>query len=460
MIRRWTARRAGAGAYRFLLPLLLTFSSFVIAQQQASSPVVRRDDARKIISKELQIALSMREAMMLTRGVPDAYRFFLAPEPPVSSIRGDRAPAENRTNAGSDRFPYDVLHRDYGDHTACLFYAPYDAVNTDLLYGFFLSVDDLHESPLYWIVSTAAVEKAAQGVRDALYVDGKRDDRGVIVANRQPRQADSAALRGATNELSRLLIPPQLAPELLHTEHLIVAPSGVIGIVPFALLQPFGDDVMLIDRMSVSIAPSIFDILVPPEAWRFDFRCPLVVGNPTLPNSWAPLPGAEREAKVVAEILQTDAILGSQATGMLVRKRAPDADLLYFATHGVGGGLSGMIVFSGTDEEDRWDAQEIQRLKLRAKLAVLSGCQTGLGEAHDGGTIGLARAFQIAGVPRVVMSLWSVNDEATAELMSLFLDRARSTFPSQALRLAMLDLRKRRPRPSEWAPFTLFGLPR
>ncbi|MBA3766613.1 MAG: CHAT domain-containing protein, partial [Acidobacteria bacterium] len=87
-------------------------------------------------------------------------------------------------------------------------------------------------------------------------------------------------------------------------------------------------------------------------------------------------------------------------------------------------------------------------------------CQTGLGKVHDAGVIGLSRAFQIAGVPRVVMSLWSVNDKATAELMKSFVKYLQTHMPSEALRLAMLDVRKRRPEPSQWASFVLFGTPR
>jgi CHAT domain-containing protein len=83
-----------------------------------------------------------------------------------------------------------------------------------------------------------------------------------------------------------------------------------------------------------------------------------------------------------------------------------------------------------------------------------------LGKVHDAGVIGLSRAFQIAGVPRVAMSLWSVSDKATSELMRAFVDYLRDNVPSEALRLAMLDLKKHQPNPSKWAAFVLFGTPR
>jgi CHAT domain-containing protein len=83
-----------------------------------------------------------------------------------------------------------------------------------------------------------------------------------------------------------------------------------------------------------------------------------------------------------------------------------------------------------------------------------------LGKTHDAGIIGLARAFQIAGVPRVVMSLWSVNDAATSELMQAFVANLRSFVPAEALRRAMLQVRRKRPHPAQWASFVLFGTPR
>ena len=105
-------------------------------------------------------------------------------------------------------------------------------------------------------------------------------------------------------------------------------------------------------------------------------------------------------------------------------------------------------------------AGEVQQMRLQASLVVLSACQSGLGFAHDGGVIGLARAFQKAGVPRVVMSLWSVSDEATLYLMDRFQLTAMNNPPAEALRLAMLDARQKYPDPALWAPFTLFGTPR
>jgi CHAT domain-containing protein len=107
----------------------------------------------------------------------------------------------------------------------------------------------------------------------------------------------------------------------------------------------------------------------------------------------------------------------------------------------------------------RWAAKDVQNACLnQTRLAVLSACQTGLGQTVEGGTISLARAFQKAGVDSVAMSLWNVEDEATRDLMTGFAARVRDgDAPSKAMRAAMLDTRKRFPAPRQWASFLIFS---
>ncbi len=144
--------------------------------------------------------------------------------------------------------------------------------------------------------------------------------------------------------------------------------------------------------------------------------------------------------------------------------------MLHFATHGLLNNeqpeLSG-LVFSLVDEKGNAQdgflrLHEVFNLKLNADLVVLSACETGLGKEIKGeGLIGLTRGFMYAGVPRVVASLWNVDDLATAELMKLFYrgmlkDGLR---PAAALRSAQREL-ARQPRwaaPYFWAGFVLQG---
>jgi CHAT domain-containing protein len=110
--------------------------------------------------------------------------------------------------------------------------------------------------------------------------------------------------------------------------------------------------------------------------------------------------------------------------------------------------LSGLVL-AGANRADTADrgilsADDLVGLDLRhLELAVLSACETGLGDVGGGeGVFGLQRAFHIAGCPNVVASLWKVDDQATAALMVLFYRyRAEEKLPPiQALRRAQLAL--------------------
>jgi CHAT domain-containing protein len=125
--------------------------------------------------------------------------------------------------------------------------------------------------------------------------------------------------------------------------------------------------------------------------------------------------------------------------------------ILHFATHGLLNSerpeLSG-LVFSLIDREGKPQdgflrLYEIYNLQLNADLIVLSACETGLGKEIKGeGLIGLTRGFMYSGAPRVVASLWNVDDLATAELMKLFYQRMlKDGMPAgAALRAAQLEL--------------------
>lgn len=332
-------------------------------------------------------------------------------------------------------------------------------------------------------LSPEQITAAITDLRNSLNVDA-------LQALRTPHKRGYSAGAGNSNAklpvnqtvgaATDLLIPRSMASALASVGHLIVVPVLGIGTVPFAMLQPltfaaraeelFGGGSFLIDKMSISFAPSLFDVGQAFDRWNPVFSTPLVVGNPFVPpgNEWVipDLPGAKVEAEAVAMALRTKPLIGKEATKEIIRERISGSDILYFATHGVASSddpLSGgfLLLSAPNVEQGKWTAREVQQMRMDgARIVVLSACQTGLGKVHDAGIIGLARAFQIAGSPRVVMSLWSVNDAATNELMQKFIDNLRTDIPSEALRKAMIETRKNRPNPSDWASFVLFGTPR
>ncbi|HEY9602013.1 MAG TPA: CHAT domain-containing protein, partial [Allocoleopsis sp.] len=144
--------------------------------------------------------------------------------------------------------------------------------------------------------------------------------------------------------------------------------------------------------------------------------------------------------------------------------------IIHFATHGlldpVNPELSGIVLSlynqKGNPEDGFLRLHDIFNLNLPVELVVLSACETGLGENVKGeGLVGLSRGFMYAGARRVVVSLWSVNDAATSELMAKFYQRMLQggQNPVKALREAQLEMwnSQNSRSPYYWAAFTVQG---
>lgn len=289
--------------------------------------------------------------------------------------------------------------------------------------------------------------------------------------------------------LHTLLIEPIAAhlPSDPEAQVIFIPHQALFGI-PFTILQDT-EDHYLIEQHTLSIAPSIQSLALTRDRWQHlqqtaatQSRTPLVIGNPIMPTvnpsttnlgtadplspPLDPLPHAEQEAKVIAQLLGTNPLLREQATKSNVLAQAKHASVLHLATHGVTDtqwGLDSAIALSPTPTDAGWlTAREILDLQLPADLAVLSACDTGRGEVSADGIIGLVRSLAAAGIPSLVASLWSVPDASTAELMIAFYQhlQEQGDRPGRkviALRQAMLDLLSTYPAPRDWAGFLLVG---
>jgi CHAT domain-containing protein len=176
------------------------------------------------------------------------------------------------------------------------------------------------------------------------------------------------------------------------------------------------------------------------------------------------IPPQERE-----EALDFDASRATATSGNLGQYR-----FIHFATHGLLNNdhpeLSGVVLSlidkEGHEQDGFLRASEIFRLKLPVELVVLSGCRTGLGKQTKGeGMIGLTQGFMYAGAARVMVSLWDVNDLATAELMERFYKSMlgkEHLSPAGALRAAQISVwqDKRWQSPYYWSGFVLEGEPK
>jgi CHAT domain-containing protein len=293
-----------------------------------------------------------------------------------------------------------------------------------------------------------------------------------VAAQKVVEQTPTESLQDNLQKLHQLLIEP-IAQDLPTdpNQPVIVLPQGELFLVPFAALpNPQGQP--LIEKHTLAIAPSIQTL----EFTQAIAKRPksqgtvVVVGDPKMPEfggaTLAPLPGARQEAITIGKLLKTAPILGEQATKSFVLQQMPSAKILHFATHGlldtVQGDIPGAIALAPSGKDSGLlSSGEIFDLKLNnADLVVLSACDTGRGEITGDGVVGLSRSFVAAGAPSVLVSLWAVDDGSTGELMSEFY-RQLQTQPNkaQALRQAMLKIRKQRPEPFHWAAFTLIGEP-
>jgi len=288
-----------------------------------------------------------------------------------------------------------------------------------------------------------------------------------VVSFRGDVRADSLSNRHKLSfprDAYKLLIEPikELLP--VDPEKLVVfVPQGSLFLVPFPALQN-SEGEFLIEQHTIQISPSIQTLaLKQPKSQNFDYSQSLIVGNPDpMPQSLAPLIGAEEEAKAIANILKTIPILGQQATETSVLDKMQSANLIHLATHGLFDehqGLQSSLAFSTSDNSEGFlTAAEILELNLKAELVVLSACNTGRGAITGDGVVGLSRSFLLAGAQNTLVSLWYVPDLATSVLMTDFYSQLQNN-PNkpQALRQAMLNTMKTYPSPREWAGFMLVG---
>ncbi len=320
------------------------------------------------------------------------------------------------------------------------------------------------------------------------------------------KQSD-AEYEKTASQLSRILLGP-VANQLNHKRLLIVA-DGALQYLPFSALphpQSTGTFTPLIAEHEVVHLPSFSSLLslrrnrtarpapaglvaviADPVFSELDLRfagaialnAPRSVASPLLTRAanetgtrFERLPHTKLEAEAIERLAAKGKaliIMGFAAS----RETIEQTDLsqfriVHFATHGLLNSqhpeLSGLVLSlineRGQPREGFLRLHEVFNLKLNADLVVLSGCQTAMGKEIKGeGMIGLTRGFLYAGTSRVMASLWSIQDKATADLMKRFYARllGNGLSAAEALRLAQLDMWNEQRAPYYWAAFTLQG---
>ncbi|MCR5864148.1 CHAT domain-containing protein [Aquincola sp. J276] len=265
--------------------------------------------------------------------------------------------------------------------------------------------------------------------------------------------------QGRLQQLHALVWAP-LAASVADCRRLLVVPHGPLHELPFAALHDGTQAV--VDRHDITLAASAGVALhalqraaaAAGSVATAPGHCALLLGDATR------LPHVARELQAVTDSLGWPQVvqaggLGDTAAAVAVGQ----AELLHLACHGrfrADSPLFSALYLEG----GALTADQVQQLQLRARLVVLSACETGLGEpgATDEG-VGLVRAFLMAGARQVLASPWAVDDAASADFMAAFYRRWAAGQPADAaLADAQRALRAQRPHPAHWAAFRLYGV--
>ena len=290
---------------------------------------------------------------------------------------------------------------------------------------------------------------------------GERLEEKVRLFRVKLEQVPSDTWQAPAEELYAQLWRP-LESALGPLKSVVVVAHGALHYLPFAALRK-PDGTLLVDQYGLRFLPSgsVLKFLRPTQP---NEAAPmLALGNPDLSDPRLDLKFAEIEARTVAELFP--------ASRTLVRKDASETNFkkagaafsrIHFATHGTFQAddplASGLYLVKDAENDGMLKVGELYSMSLNADLVTLSACETGLGKVTNGDdVVGLTRGFLYAGSRSIVASLWSVDDNATAELMKAFYRNLASMNKEEALRQAQIATRQKFPHPFFWAAFQLTG---
>jgi len=313
-----------------------------------------------------------------------------------------------------------------------------------------------------------------------------------------PAAAGDAQFMDSATRLYGMVLSPG-RDLLAKSSSVIIVPDGLLHLLPFDVLfekAPAAggtkDRDALFAKLPYTLATrrvcygpsaSVLALMASAKSEESKGRRLLAVGDPVFraagaaPDSSAlsPLPESRTEVQSIASRFSPkdrDVLLGMDAREKTITQ--PDFlekyRIIHFATHGLVDqrhperSSLALAYPQDPDEDGYLQASEIYRLHMNADLVVLSACETGLGRMVRGeGVLGLPRAFFYAGAKSVLVSLWSVSDRSTAQLMTSFytslINKGEPTSRALTSAKAMLRKKESTAHPFYWAPFVLIGPP-
>jgi CHAT domain-containing protein len=278
--------------------------------------------------------------------------------------------------------------------------------------------------------------------------------RGALGADFLARHARrlEEGLRAALHQLYALVLRP--IEERLICERLLVIPTGALHATPFHAL--WDGSRHLVERYEIAIAPSASLAVhlarapsAPLQTWAG-----LALTDPSIPS-------ARAEVECAAGFFAAPRLFLDENASRFGLQEAATSDILHIATHGLYRGDNPF--FSVLKLDDGWiDVRELYRLRLAARLVVLSACESGAGALHPGDeVIGLARGFLGAGARSLVAGAWHVHDDSAARLMERFYAAltadSHGTRPAAALRVAQRHAIAEGQHPYLWGAFYVLG---
>jgi CHAT domain-containing protein len=265
--------------------------------------------------------------------------------------------------------------------------------------------------------------------------------------------------QGASSLHRRLIAP--LASAIKGKKHLTIVPHGALHYLPFNALKANGGEFLIQDH-TIRLLPSA-SVLKFLKKGSATTQSLLVFGNPDLNDPKMDLPGAQTEAKAIANLWpDSKVVLRKHASESLIKKTASVFRYIHLASHGQFNPdapmQSRMLLAADNDNDGSLTVSEIYDLKLNADMVVLSACQTALGDVKNGDdVVGLNRGFLYAGAKSIVGSLWEVPDNPTKDLMVWLYMNLKSMGLREAMRKAQLSALEKYKHPLNWAAFQLTG---
>ena len=271
----------------------------------------------------------------------------------------------------------------------------------------------------------------------------------------------------------KLIIAP--VADLLESPEIIIVPDRSLYNIPFAAL-PDERGNALTETFKIRVAPSLttLSLIHDSPADYHSQTGALIVGNPDVGEvifkgrltHFSRLPYAEEEAKMVGRKLGVEPLVGQYATKQAVIQARESVALIHLAAHG--DPERGEIALAPpfhkpgcvpTKELYLLTMSDISKVKLRAKLVVLSCSHSACGQIKTEGAVGIARAFLGSGARSVLVSLWALEHSSALQLMNHFYDHlVRGESASDSLHQAMNWMRcNGYSDVKQWAPFILIG---